>query len=161
MSTRQRWVLGAIGVLVVILVGVGIAVAAGGGGNDTIDATATTLATSTTTSTTLVETPTTSGTTTVTVGIICTTPEDAAKGVVSAWEAGDRPAAARCASQAALDELFKASGAGATWTFQGCGGPDPGLPTCQFSYVGGAANFKMTGTEAAGWKVDQVSYIAD
>ena len=159
MSTRERWMLGAIGLLVVILIGVGIAVAVGGGGNDTIDTTATTLAT--TTSTTLVETTTTGATTTVTVGIICTTPEDAAKNVVNAWEADDRPAAARCASQAALDELFKASGAGASWTFQDCGGPDPGVPTCQFSYEGGAANFKMTGADATGWKVDEVSYIAD
>lgn len=160
MSTRERWMLGAVGVLVVILIGVGIAVASGGGGDNTIDTTATTL--ETTTSTALVDTTTTTaGTTTVTVGIICTTPEDAAKSVVSAWQADDRPAAERCASVAALDVLFKASGAGANWTFQDCGGPDPGVPTCQFSYVGGAANFKMTGTEATGWKVDEVSYIAD
>jgi hypothetical protein len=160
MSTRERWMLGAIGVLVVILMGVGIAVAAGGGGGDnTIDTTATTL--ETTTSTALVDTSTTAATTTVTVGIICTTPEDAAKSVVSAWEAADRPAAERCASVSALDTLFKTSGAGASWTFQNCGGADPGVPTCQFSYQGGAANLKMTGTEATGWKVDEVTYIAD
>jgi hypothetical protein len=106
-------------------------------------------------------TTTTAATTPVTVGIVCTTPEDAAQSVVSAWEASDRAAAARCASQAALDNLFKASGAGATWTFQQCGGPDPGVPTCQFSYEGGAANFMMTGTEASGWKVDSITYVAD
>lgn len=162
MSTRERWMLGAIGALVVILIGVGIAVATGGGGNNnSIDTTASTLATTTSGAAATTTTTTTSGSTPVTVGIICTTPEDAAKSVVSAWGANDRAAADRCASPGALDDLFKASGAGNTWMFQDCGGPDPGVPTCQFSYEGGAANFKMAGTEAAGWKVDVVTFVAD
>lgn len=157
MTKQQRRIAGGAAVVVVVLIGVGVAIASGGGDDNPVDTTAST----STTAATLPATTTTVAPTSVTVGIICTTPEDAAQTVVSAWEANDKPAAARCANQSALDELFKASGVGASWMFQGCGGPDPGVPTCQFSYEGGAANFAMAGTDAAGWKVDTVSYIAD
>jgi hypothetical protein len=99
--------------------------------------------------------------TSVTVGIICTTPEDAAKSLFSGWLAGDQGAAKRCATDGAVAALFKTSGAGAQWTFQGCDSSDPAAPACSYSYEGGAAIFTENGSEAAGWRVVDVSYVAD
>jgi hypothetical protein len=109
---------------------------------------------STTTSTTLPG----GGGPSVTVGIICMTPTDAAQAVVSAWQAGDSTAAARCASASAVSTLFAHPGRGAGWTLQGCGGPDPGVPVCTFAYAAGHASFTLQGTEAQGWQVDEVSF---
>jgi hypothetical protein len=96
----------------------------------------------------------------VTIGIICTSPTDAAQSFVNAWIAGDRGAAARCASSAAVDKLFRTGGAGAQWSFQGCS-TTGGAATCQYSYQGGAANLATSGSTAAGWKVTAVSFVAD
>jgi hypothetical protein len=92
----------------------------------------------------------------LTIGIICTTPTDAAQAFVAAWMAGDRGAAGRCATPVAVSTLFAHNGRGAGWTFQACGGPDPGVPVCTFAYSGGTARLTLNGTEAAGWMVAQV-----
>lgn len=92
----------------------------------------------------------------VTVGIICSTPTDAAQAVVNAWMAADQAAAQRCASPAAVGTLF--ARARAAWTFQGCDGPDPGVPQCTYAYPGGHASLTLAGTEAQGWKVDRVAF---
>jgi hypothetical protein len=92
----------------------------------------------------------------LTIGIICTTPTDAAQTFVAAWMAGDRGAAGRCAAPGAVSTLFARNGHAAGWTFQACGGPDPGVPVCTFAYPGGTAQLTLNGTEAAGWKVAQV-----
>jgi hypothetical protein len=92
----------------------------------------------------------------LTVGIICTSPTDAAQAFVTAWLAGDRGAAGRCADPAAVSTLFARSGRGAAWTLQACVGPDPGVPVCTFAYPGGTARLTLEGTEAAGWKVAEV-----
>ena len=52
--------------------------------------------------------------------------------------------------------LFAQPGHSAGWTFQTCGGPDPGVPVCSFAYPGGTARLTLQGTEAAGWSVDRV-----
>jgi hypothetical protein len=80
--------------------------------------------------------------------------------LVDSWLAGDQAAAARCASEAAVTKIFETSGAGAQYTWQGCFG-DPGVPTCAYTYEGGSVQLSMAGTEAAGWKVQTVGYIAD
>jgi hypothetical protein len=121
----------------------------------------TTSSSTTTTAPPPVTAATTPATTSVTVGIICSSAEDAAKATVAAWTANDRAAAGRCANQAVVDELFKASGVGNTWMFQGCDRSDPGVPSCAYSYDGGGAFFKIEGTEANGWKATSVSYVAD
>ena len=153
MNTRERWLLGVIVLLVAALVAVGIVLAVGG--DDDEDAaesvTTTTLAPTTTEEE---ESPP------VTIGIICTTPEDASMTLVESWIAGDQAAAARCASDTAVATIFENSGTGAQYTFQGCFG-DPGVPTCSYTYEGGAVNLALSGTEASGWQVDSVSYIAD
>jgi hypothetical protein len=52
--------------------------------------------------------------------------------------------------------LFAHPGHAAGWTFQGCDGPDPGVPVCSFAYPGGVGRLTLQGTEAAGWSVDHV-----
>ena len=133
--------------------------AACSGGDDSGGKTASST-TRSSTATTVVP-PTVPDTTSVTIGIICTTPEDAAQGIVAAWGADDRAAASRCASTAVIDRLFQTSGAGNSWLFQGCDRSDPGLPICAFSYEGGAAFFTVEGTDAAGWKATKLEFLAD
>lgn len=160
--------LAALGVVALVaIIGGGLAIALGGGDDErkvqTASATTVVVASTSSTlapSTTTPSASTPSGQTSVTVAIVCTTPEDASQGVVSAWIAGDRAGAGRCATEPALDTLFETSGAGAQWTFQGCFG-DPGVPDCAFTYPGGSAHFTLNGTEAAGWNVVQVGYVAD
>ena len=106
-------------------------------------------------------TSTTEDTTSVTVGIICTTAEDASSTLVSAWTANDRAAARRCATEAVVDELFTTNGSGNTWIDQGCDRTDPGVPVCAYSYEGGAAFLTVEGSEAEGWKVTGLRFLAD
>jgi hypothetical protein len=154
--TRQRWMMvGALLAGIVIASGVALAVS----GGDDEETTPTTTTSSSTTTTTAA--PPTTATTPVTVAIICTTPEDAAMSFVNAWIAGDQAAAARCANQESVNTIFQTSGAGANYTWQGCFGDDPALPTCSYTYEGGAINLAVRGTEASGWKVESVSYFAD
>lgn len=163
--TQQR-VLAALGVVALVaIIGGGLAIALGGGDDErtvqTAGATTTTaVVASTFAPSSTASPPTTSGQTSVTAAIICTTPADASQSVVSAWVAGDRAGAGRCATEPALDTLFQTSGAGAQWTFQGCIG-DPAAPDCAFTYPGGSAHLTVNGTEAEGWKVVQVGYVAD
>jgi hypothetical protein len=105
---------------------------------------------STTTATTV---PATSG---IVPTASCTTPTLAARAVVDAWLAGDRSAAGQCATPEAIAMLFAHPGHSAGWTFQGCDGPDPGVPVCTFAYPGGVGRLTLHGTEAAGWSVDTV-----
>jgi hypothetical protein len=104
---------------------------------------------------------TTDATTGVTVGIICSSPEDAASSLVNAWSTDDRTAALRCASDAVVNRLFRASGAGNTWMDQGCDTSDPSAPVCAYSYEGGAAFLTTTGSDADGWQVTELRYVAD
>jgi hypothetical protein len=104
---------------------------------------------------------TTEDTTSVTVGIICSTAEDAATNLVDSWGSGEEAAAKRCATDDVVDELFLTDGAGNTWTSQGCDRTDPGVPVCAYTYEGGAAFLTVEGTEAAGWKVTGLEFRAD
>lgn len=162
MSDRMKWLLGGVAVLLVLAAGFGIGAATTGDGGDNEVATepsTSTSSTSTSTTTTLSPAPPAT-TTDITVGIVCSTPEEASQALYNSWVAGDQAAARRCASESAVATLFTNSGAGASYTFQGCYG-DPGVPTCGYSYEGGAAIFTLNGTEAAGWKVVSVGYVAD
>jgi hypothetical protein len=164
LSNRTKWLLGGVAVVLVLAAGYGIGAATSSdGGNEvaTEPNTTTSSTTSSTTTTTTLAPPAPPATTTdVTVGIICSTPEEASQALYNSWVAGDQTAARRCASNGAVATLFATSGAGASYTFQGCYG-DPGVPTCGYSYEGGAVIFTLNGTEAAGWKVVSVGYVAD
>lgn len=144
-----------IGGLVAVLLALAVVATACGGDDGSSETTDTSI----TTSTTAVDTP--PDTTSVTVGIICSTAEEAAESTVEAWGADDQAAAARCATDAVVDVLFRTSGVGNSWFFQGCDRADPGVPICAFSYEGGAAFFTVEGTEAAGWKATKLEFLAD
>jgi len=116
---------------------------------------------STTTRGTDASTSTTEDTTSVTVGIICSTAQDASSALVAAWTADDRAAAARCASDTVVSRLFETNGSGNTWTSQGCDSADPAAPVCAYSYEGGAALLTVEGSDAAGWKVTKLEFLAD
>lgn len=123
------------------LLGAAVVLASCGGGGGTVQTRA-----STTTVTTA-----RAGGGSVNIGIICSTPSDAAQTLVNAWLAGNRAAAGRCGSPAAVATLFTRSGAGGAWTFQGCAGT-----VCSFSSPGGTAHLTVRGSDAAGWIVSQV-----
>jgi hypothetical protein len=126
----------------------------GGGSSESKDGSTTTRGTDASTSTT-------EDTTSVTVGIICSTAEDASSNLVEAWTADDRGAAARCASDSVVNQLFQTNGSGNTWTSQGCDTTDPAAPVCAYSYEGGAAFLTVDGSDAAGWKVTKLEFLAD
>jgi hypothetical protein len=166
----QERVLAALGVVALVAIaGGGIALALGGDEQEPSVLSAGATVTSTTavvvtTPTTLPASTTTTSPaadqTTVTVGIVCTTPEDASNALVNAWKGGDRTAAARCASASAVDTIFQSGGQDAAWAFEGCPGADPGVPECAFTYPGGTARLTLNGTEAEGWKVVEVQLAA-
>lgn len=111
-------------------------------------------------STTSEPAPTTAQQPTTTVGIVCPTPDNAAMTVFDGWKNGNQAAAAPCASQTALDTLFANPGADAQWTFMGCD-TENGTTRCYYRYEGGSATFTMGGSDASGWRVDQITYVAD
>jgi hypothetical protein len=96
-----------------------------------------------------------------TIGMSCSTPSDAVHAFVDSWMAGDRGATARCATPDAVATIFARQRRGATWTFQGCDGPDPGLPICSYSFPGSTARLTLHGTEANGWMVDSVQSVSN
>lgn len=98
---------------------------------------------------------------TVTIGIICTSAQEATETAVSAWEASDKAAASRCAEEGVVDELFTTNGAKAEWVFQGCVGVNASTEKCAFTYEGGAALFTAIGSDAMGWKLSELSFQAD
>jgi hypothetical protein len=96
----------------------------------------------------------------VNIGIICSTPTDAANAVVSAWTAGDRAAARRCGTPTAVETLFaRAAGANGGnngvvgWILQGCAGT-----VCSFTHPHGTVRLTMGGSDASGWIVTRVQF---
>jgi hypothetical protein len=146
-TRRARVVLG-------LLMVVAVAAGCNGGDDESGEGTTSTRVTEPSSSTT-------ADTTDVTVGIVCSTAEDASQSLVDAWGSGDQAAARRCATDEVVGELFATDGAGNTWQSQGCDRTDPGVPVCAYTYEGGAAFLKIEGTEAEGWKVTGLSFTAD
>jgi hypothetical protein len=91
----------------------------------------------------------------VNIGIICSTPRDAALSTLNAWISNNRAAARRCASPAAVDDLFAPpAGSGGVnqgvvgWILQRCAGA-----VCSFAHPHGTLQLTMSGSDAAGWVV--------
>jgi hypothetical protein len=126
------------------LLGAAIILAACGGGNSggtAHPAASTTTATSS------------SGGSSVNVGIICSTPSDAALAVVDAWIPGDRAAARRCASPTAVELLFARAAGPEGWLLQRCAGT-----VCSFSHPHATLRLTMGGSDATGWIVTRVQF---
>jgi hypothetical protein len=76
---------------------------------------------------------------------------------------GDKACAAELMTPAALNELFSRDGSGAHDEFQGCTEqelPDPHTD-CAFSYEGGATHYLANFSDTEGWKVYDVTQVAD
>ena len=156
MSKRERWMLAGGAAMAVVVIVLLVVLLAGDDGEERT--TSTTIPP--TTATTVPPTTVTTAPTSVTIGIICTTPEDAAHSLIDAQIANDEVAAHRCASDAAVDALFPTSAADANYTFQGCMTSETPV-TCAFTYEGGAVTFVMSGNAASGWKVQSAGFVAD
>ena len=87
-------------------------------------------------------------------------PEDAAKGLFEAWKTKDRTAAAKFATDAAINSLYSEGGPEGL-QFQGCDKADEGGYTCGYSYEGGGLIMHVSGSESGGYKVDSTEFIAD
>jgi hypothetical protein len=83
--------------------------------------------------------------------------------VFDAWVRGDKACAATLMTPAALNELFDRDGTGATDVFQGC--TQEQLPNdqadCAFTYDGGATHYQMSYSALDGWKVVDITQVAD
>ena len=110
-------------------------------------------ATRSTPSTTTVPATTGPGGPSVNVGIICSTPRDAALAVVNAWMAGNRAAARRCASPTAVELLFTRASGPEGWPLQRCAGT-----VCSFNHPLSGLRLTMGGSNAAGWVVVRVQF---
>lgn len=89
-----------------------------------------------------------------------TKPETAAKKLYGAWKSHDRRAALRVASSAAVNKLFRNRYTGPDWEFNGCEKRGAGYD-CFYRYEGGGTSMRVTGSAAAGYRVQSVSFIAD
>lgn len=89
-----------------------------------------------------------------------TTPEAAAQGLFEAFGRHDRAAAAKFASDAAVNKLFKESTGTQGMEFEGCD-KDEGNLNCAYRYEGGGLIMHMKGNKTDGYKVDAVEFIAD
>jgi hypothetical protein len=107
-------------------------------------------------------TSSTTSSTAVSGGAVHDEPEAAAQCAFDAWVSGDEAGAQGCADDIAIDELFSQSGADArsTMTSQGCFDVDE-QKRCAWTYEGGSMAMILVESEAAGWRVSDVEYIAD
>ncbi len=80
-----------------------------------------------------------------------------------AWTRGDTACAQELMTTEALDELFSRDGAEAQDDFQGCFEDTEGDPhiDCAFTYEGGATHYLMNFSATDGWKVFDVTQVAD
>lgn len=130
------------------LLAAALVLAACGGASSSTGAAHHTASTSTTT-----VTATTGGGGTVNVGIICTSPRDAALAAVNAWIAGNRAAARRCVSPVAVESLFARAAGTEGWILQRCAGT-----VCSFTHPFATLRLTMGGSDAAGWVVTGVTF---
>ncbi|HEX2296146.1 MAG TPA: hypothetical protein VHN37_12670 [Actinomycetota bacterium] len=87
-----------------------------------------------------------------------TTPEEAAQAFVADWAELDRASASGYATQAAIDEAF--SGQPPQAEFMGC--IEDGLRfLCGYYYEGGALNVVVRDSDAYGFIVTNIFYVAD
>ena len=86
------------------------------------------------------------------------TPEEAAQAFYAAWGELDRRAASGFATQAAIDEAF--SGQRAQADFVGCEEEGDHF-ACFFYYEGGGLGMTVVDTDAYGYIVTDINYVAD
>ena len=87
-------------------------------------------------------------------------PKAAADGLLKAWKTKDRAEAAKFATDAAFTKLFTEGGGPEGMESQGCS-EEKGEYNCAYTYPGGALIMFVKGSDAAGYKVDSIEFIAD
>ena len=87
-------------------------------------------------------------------------PKAAADGLLKAWKTKDRAEAAKYATDAAFTKLFTEGGGPEGMESQGCS-EEKGEYNCGYTYPGGALIMFVKGSDAAGYKVDSIEFIAD
>jgi hypothetical protein len=87
-------------------------------------------------------------------------PEDAANGLLNAWKKKDRTEAAKFATEDAYTKLFTEGGGPEGMESQGCSN-EKGVYNCGYTYPGGALIMIVNGSEAAGYKVHSIVFVAD
>lgn len=90
-----------------------------------------------------------------------TTPEAAAEGLFKAFGRHDRAAAAKFASDAAVNKLFKESTGTKGMEFEGCEADKSGNVDCAYRYEGGGLTMHVKGNKTDGYKVDAIEFTAD
>lgn len=176
---RRPWIIvGLLAAIVVVLILV-LLLRDDGNTSDSAGTTTSEVSTSTSSSTTtsVVSTTSTTAPPTTTTSPVVTAPpatcadagtDPAKPGLVAqtvydAWVRGDQTCAATLMTPAARAELFSRDGAGATDVFQGC--TQEQLPNdqadCAFTYDGGATHYQQKYDATDGWKVFDITQIAD
>lgn len=175
---RRPWIIAGILGLIVVMLILLLALDGDDDGDD-VDASSTTttaLDTTTSSSTSSSSSTTTTAPTTTVAPVVTVDPDEcaeagggpakpgiAAETVYDAWVRGDEACAAELMTAPALAELFSRDGADANDTFQGCTEedvPDPHTD-CAFSYEGGATHYLMSFSDTDGWKVYDITQLAD
>ncbi|MEO6627432.1 MAG: hypothetical protein ABIP03_02570 [Aquihabitans sp.] len=92
-----------------------------------------------------------------------TNPESPAQAVFIAWTRGDSACAAELMTVDARNQLFSRDGTDARDDFQGCADSDDGdaHTDCAFTYEGGATHYLMNFSPTDGWRVFDVTQVAD
>ena len=94
------------------------------------------------------------------VGTRISTPEAAADGLLDAWKTKDESVAAKYATDAAFEKLFKEGGGPEGMSSQGCS-EEGKTYNCAYTYEGGALIMYVKGDETAGYKVNSIEFVAD
>lgn len=176
---RRLWILvGLLGAIVVVLIL--LLVLKGDDGDEDGAAGSTTtseLTTSTSTSSTTSSTTSTTAATTTTTeappgptptecrqaGVNPAQPGRVAETVFEAWVRDDAACAAELMDDAALEELFSRDGESAQDQFQGCTGGGLLQPEadCAFTYEGVATHYLMDFRNGQGWRISDITQVAD
>lgn len=177
---RRPWILvGVLGLIVIVLILILVLRKDDNSSTDTAATTTTTALVSTTSSSsssTSTTSSTSSSTTSTTAPLVTIPPATcaqqgkgpakpglAADTVYDAWVRGDEACAKTLMTTAAANELFSRDGTDADHEAQGCTDvelPDPHTD-CAFTYDGGSTHYLMQFSDTEGWKVYDITQVAD
>jgi hypothetical protein len=85
---------------------------------------------------------------------IFTTPTAAAKHLYTAWQAGNRTAAAAGASKTAIDALFAHHWASGTYFFGGCST----TTECDYNFASGVIKMTVGGDATSGYTITDIAF---
>ena len=177
---NMKIAIGGVVVLILVLLGVLFLTDDDDASVETADPTTSSTTTTTEAATTSTEAPTTTASSTTTSTTEDTTPptstcsgKDAppddpspiAKTFMDSWQLDDRPCAEAIATDGAVNTMFAVEPGPTPQDFFGCSPVDDGTSDphneCVFGFEGGTTNLKMNFGAIDGWRVFEVSFVAD